>query len=234
MQTLTLTVNISTAEVHFHVPSPSSWFSPSTLLFQLESTSHLCGSQRGGTSGFLKDHCAFLPLTAVALCWPRWMKKPWRLLTASNGACCKQTASGVHSNVMMQRLSAKSSSQFCFQVSGDKWQMTRGNAASVFNNLITLHNTLVQCCSHCQNLFPNLEISASLFQPLSAVRHTIRSTNKQARAERTRSEINCKWTESQKPSPRPPPPPATSQSCHWSTWLFSLIVVQQLVWGSSH
>lgn len=81
-----------------------------------ESTSHLCGSQRGGTSAFLKDHCAFLSLTAVALSWPRWMKKPWRLLTASNGACCKQTASGMHNNVMMQRRSTKSSSQFCFNV----------------------------------------------------------------------------------------------------------------------
>lgn len=206
MQTLTLTVNISTAEVHFHVPSPSSWFSPSTLLFQLESTSHLCGSQRGGTSGFLKDHCAFLPLTAVALCWPRWMKNPegyW--LQAMELVANKQHLVCI---VMWWCKGSvqKSSSQFCFQVSGDKWQMTRGNAASVFNNLITLHNTLVQGCSHCQNLFPHLEISASLFQPLSAVRHTIRSTNKQARAERTRSEINCKLTESQKPSPRPPPP----------------------------
>lgn len=29
-------------------------------------------------------------------------KKPWRLLTASSGACCKQTASGMHNNVMTQ------------------------------------------------------------------------------------------------------------------------------------
>lgn len=54
---------VSFAKMRFHVlPFPHFLiFSPSTLLFQLESTSHLCGSQRGGTSAFLKDHCAFLP-----------------------------------------------------------------------------------------------------------------------------------------------------------------------------
>lgn len=77
-------VNVNTtacfAEVSMCSPCPSSWFSPSTLSFKLESTSHRCGSQRGGTSAFLKDHCASLPLTAAALCWPRWMKKTLRAI----------------------------------------------------------------------------------------------------------------------------------------------------------
>lgn len=91
----------------------------------------------------LKDHCAFLPpLTAVALCWPRWMKKPWRLLTASNGACCKQTASGMHNNVMMQKVALGSareviSPDYFISVKSRLCQMTQGNAA-LFHNLITL------------------------------------------------------------------------------------------------
>uniref|UniRef100_A0A7N6AM05 Mitogen-activated protein kinase kinase kinase kinase n=1 Tax=Anabas testudineus TaxID=64144 RepID=A0A7N6AM05_ANATE len=40
------------------------------------------------------------------------------------------------------------------------------------------------------------EVDDDDLEPLSAVRHTIRSTNKQARAERTRSEIDCKSTTS--------------------------------------
>uniref|UniRef100_A0A3B4TUC0 Mitogen-activated protein kinase kinase kinase kinase n=1 Tax=Seriola dumerili TaxID=41447 RepID=A0A3B4TUC0_SERDU len=39
------------------------------------------------------------------------------------------------------------------------------------------------------------EVDDDDLEPLSAVRHTIRSTNKQARAERTRSEINCNSSE---------------------------------------
>lgn len=49
-----------------------------------------------------KSPLCFSPtLTAVALSWPQRVKKPWRLLTASSGACCKQTASGMHDNVTM-------------------------------------------------------------------------------------------------------------------------------------
>lgn len=71
--------------------------------------------------------------------------------------------------------------------------MTRGDAVSVlYNTLPYSALVLSNAALHCRNLFSYLYIFVSLLQPLSAVRHTIRSSNKQARAERTRSEIDCK------------------------------------------
>uniref|UniRef100_A0A8D0D1J8 Mitogen-activated protein kinase kinase kinase kinase n=1 Tax=Sander lucioperca TaxID=283035 RepID=A0A8D0D1J8_SANLU len=58
------------------------------------------------------------------------------------------------------------------------------------------------------------EVDDDDLEPLSAVRHTIRSTNKQARAERTRSEIDC----NQKPNP-----------CHESVLSFVSMSVSLLI-----